>query len=78
MSSTRSRAKPSSAGSSVVDVNMVASTVAETPMPMPPTDPTPTRSKPSIEIITVVPAKITARPADSMAITVDARAERPA
>ena len=54
-------------------MSIVASTVADTPMPMPPIQPMPTRRRPSIEIITVVPAKTTARPAESMAATVASR-----
>jgi len=51
--------------------------VAATPMPIPPIHPIPTSSRPSIEIITVVPANTTARPADSMAVTVASRGDRP-
>ncbi len=60
-----------------MEVIIVASTVTDTPMPIPPIHGIPTRSRPSIEIITVVPAKRTARPADSIAAMVAPRGERP-
>ena len=56
---------------------IVASTVADTPIPMPPIQPMPTSRSPNIEIITVVPAKTTARPAVSIAAMVAPRGERP-
>ena len=68
VSSTRACARPRSAGRRVVEASMVASTVADTATPTPPTHPMPTSRRPSIEITTVVPAKTTARPAESMAV----------
>ena len=56
---------------------MVASTVTDTPIPMPPSHPRPTSSRPSIEMTTVAPANTTARPAVSIALTVAARGEWP-
>ena len=58
-------------------MSIVASTVTETPMPMPPIQSMPTTTRPSSEIITVVPAKTTARPAEPMAAMVASRGERP-
>ena len=70
--------RPSRAGSKVVDVSIVASTVADTPTPIPDSHPSPTSSRPSIEITTVVPANTTARPAVPMATTVASRGASPA
>ena len=78
VTSTRSPARPSSAGSSVIEVIMVTSTVTATPIPMPVTQPIPMISSPRSDTTTVTPAKSTARPAVSIAATVASRGERPA
>ena len=57
---------------------IVHSTVTATPMPNPPTHPIPMSSRPSSDTTTVTPAKMTARPAVSIAVIVASRGERPA
>ena len=61
-----------------MEVIIVTSTVTATPMPMPETHPIPMRRSPRSDTTTVTPAKITARPAVSIAAMVAARGERPA
>ena len=73
VSSTRSPAKPSSAGSSVTDATIVTATTEAAPMANPVTKLTPMINMPISEMTTVVPANTTARPAVSMAIDVASR-----
>ena len=61
--------KPSSAGSSVTDANIVVSTPIEMPMATPRIIDVFISSRPSTEMTTVVPANSTARPAVSSACT---------
>ncbi len=68
--------KPSSAGSSVTDANMVVSTPIEMPIATPRITDVFISSRPSTEITTVVPAKSTARPAVSSACTTAALGHR--
>ena len=63
VTSTRSPTKPSSAGSSVTDASMVNNTVIDAPIAKPFMNDTPMINMPNSEMTTVVPAKITARPA---------------
>ncbi len=69
--STRWPAKPSSAGSRVRDATTVTATTVAAPTARPPTKLTCMVSMPIREITTVVPAKVTARPAVSRAIDTD-------
>ena len=61
--------KPSTAGNNVIDASITNATVTDVPRARPWTNETPIRNRPSTEIMTVVPAKTTARPAVSMART---------
>ena len=70
VTSIRSRTKPSIAGSSVTDAIIIVSTAREPATARPDTNFSPTRNMPSSEIITVVPANRTARPAVSSAVAV--------
>ena len=70
VTSMRSRTKPSSAGSSVTAAIIVTPTVTAAPIASPVMNDSPISSIPSSEIITVRPAKITARPAVSIAVRV--------
>ena len=69
--STRRPAKPSRAGSSVSEATSVVATTAAVPSARPVMKLTCMTSMPSSEITTVVPANSTARPAVSMAMTVE-------
>ena len=60
---------PSSAGRSVSEANMVKATASAEATAGPRRKVTPSRSMPSSATITVVPAKKTARPAVSIAVT---------
>ena len=62
----------------MIEVIIVHSTVTATPMPNPATHPIPIRSRPSSDTTTVTPAKMTARPAVSIAVIVASRGDRPA
>ena len=77
MISTRSWARPSSAGSRVTELIIVSSTVAAAPRPRPETIRMPMSSMPSSEITTVIPANTTARPAVPAAASIAARGGRP-
>lgn len=68
--STFSRAKPSRAGSSVVEAIIVTPTVIAAARPIPATNSRPISRSPSSDTTTVMPAKTTARPAVSMAAMV--------
>ena len=68
---------PSMAGKSVMDAIMVTNTAAAAPTAIPWTNWKPMRSRPRSEITTMVPAKITARPAVVSATIVDSRGSRP-
>ncbi len=70
VTSTRCWAKPSSAGSRVIDATIVTATVVAAPMPRPDTNCNPMSSMPSSDTTTVRPANTTARPAVSIALTV--------
>ena len=78
VSSTRSPAKPSNAGSNVSDAATVTATTDAAPTARPVTNVTPMTSMPSSEITTVNPANRTDRPAVSMAIVTDSRTVWPA
>ena len=71
VTSTRSPAKPSSAGSSVSEATSVIATTTAMPMARPETKLSCMISMPSSEMTTVVPANTTARPAVSIAISVE-------
>ena len=75
--SMRAPANPSSAGRRVTDATMVQATVIEAPMPRPDTNESPMSSIPSSETTTVRPAKITERPAVSIARIVARSGVRP-
>jgi hypothetical protein len=68
-----SPAKPSSAGSRVIDATTVTATVTDAVMPSPPMNPMPMNNMLSSEMTTVAPANVTERPAVSMAIEMDSR-----
>ena len=70
-------AKPRTAGSRVIDATITTATVTEVPTAMPFTKSTPMRNRPSNEMITVQPAKTTARPAVSMARTTACSGSKP-
>jgi hypothetical protein len=70
VTSTFSPTKPSRAGSRVSDATMVTATTVAAPMASPFTKLMPMMSMPRREMTTVVPAKVTARPAVSMASVV--------
>ena len=70
--------KPSSAGNSVSDASIVVSTPIETATAVPRMTVVFISSRPSTEMITVVPANNTARPAVPMARTVACSGSRPA
>ena len=70
VTSTRCWAKPSSAGSSVIDASIVTATVLAAPMPSPDTNARPINNMPSNDTTTVMPANTTARPAVSIAVNV--------
>ena len=69
--SMRGPAYAMSAGSNVSDATSVTNTTTAAPMPNPLTNSTPMVSMPSSEMITVMPAKATARPDVSSAIEID-------
>ena len=71
VTSTRSPAKPSSAGSSVNDAMSVMATTTAAPIARPDTKLSCMMSMPISEMTTVVPAKSTERPAVSMATSVE-------
>jgi hypothetical protein len=71
VTSTRSPAKPRSAGSRVREAITVTITTMAAPTARPWTKLTPITSMPSREMTTVVPAKVTARPAVSIAMDVE-------
>ena len=71
VSSTRSPAKPSRAGSRVSEASSVNATTTAMPIAMPETKPNCMISMPSSEMTTVEPANTTARPAVFIAISVD-------
>jgi hypothetical protein len=77
VTSTRSPAKPRSAGRSVREAMTVTATTRAAPTASPWTKLTPITSMPSSEITTVVPAKVTARPAVSRAMDVESATEWP-
>jgi hypothetical protein len=77
VTSTRSPAKPSRAGSSVSDATIVTATTVAAPIASPVMKLICMMSMPSSEMTTVVPAKDTARPAVSMATTVDCSVPMP-
>ena len=66
--SMRSRTNPISAGSSVTEATIVAATVSVALTASPVTKGSPTRTMPSSEITTIVPANMTERPAVSIAM----------
>ena len=70
--------KPSTAGNSVIDATIVMSTPSEIAMATPRLLDSFMSSRPRIEIITVVPAKRTARPAVSTARTTAPSGSSPA
>ena len=70
-------AKPSSAGSSVSAASTATSTAVDVPIARPWRNDMPISSMPSSEIITVQPAKATARPAVPNASTIAASPSRP-
>lgn len=72
VTSTRSLAKPSRAGSRVSEAIIVNATTTAAPMARPDTKLSCMINMPSNEMTTVVPANSTARPAVSIAITVEA------
>ena len=74
----RSRTKPISAGSSVTEAAIVTATVTAALTAMPLMNDSPINSMPSSEMITARPAKITARPAVSIATRVACSGVRPA
>ena len=71
VTSTRSPANPRSAGSRVSDATTVVATTSAAEMARPETNETPMTSIPRNEITTVAPAKVTARPAVSIAMAID-------
>ena len=71
VTSTRSPAKPSRAGSRVSEAIIVMATTTAAPMARPETKLSCMISMPMREMTTVVPANSTARPAVSMAMSVD-------
>ncbi len=73
--SVRRPAKPISAGNRVSEAIIVISTTTAAPMPSPLTNCTPMVSMPSREMITVRPAKATARPDVSIASEIDSSTE---
>ena len=77
VTSMRSPANPSRAGSRVTLASMVMITVVDAATAMPFTNGSPIKSSPSSENMTVVPAKMTARPAVSIASTVAASGSSP-
>ena len=70
LTSTRSPAKPSSAGRSVSDATTVTSTTTAELIARPEMNEMPITIMPRNEMTTVRPAKVTARPAVSMAMAV--------
>ncbi len=70
--------KPSTAGSSVTAAATVSATTAAAPMPSPLMNDSPIASMPSNAMITVSPAKSTARPDVSIAVTTASSGSRPA
>ena len=77
MTSTRSPANPSSAGSSVSDATAVTATTVAADAARPVMNDRFIRSMPSREMTTVVPAKATARPAVSSATIVASSVDAP-
>ncbi len=71
VSSIRSPANPNKAGSRVSDANRVNATTTAMPIAIPEMKPSCMTSMPSSEMTTVDPANTTARPAVSIAISVD-------
>jgi hypothetical protein len=78
VTSIRSWASASSAGTRVRALIIVNSTVTDAPRPTPATSGMPMSNMPSSEITTVIPAKVTARPAVFIAVSVAARGGIPA
>ncbi len=76
--SMRRRTKLSSAGSSVSEAIIVVRTASAAPTARPLMNETPISSMPSSEMMTIVPAKLTDRPAVSMAVTVASSGSSPA
>lgn len=67
MTSRRLPARPSRAGSKVIEAMTVKTTAMAEPMPMPRMKPSPMTNMSRTEMTTVMPAKSTARPAVSRA-----------
>ena len=78
VTSTRSPARPSNAGSRVTEASIVTATVVAAPIPRPEMKARPMSSMPSNEMTTVSPAKMTARPAVFRAAAVASSGESPA
>ncbi len=78
VSSMRLPAKPISAGSSVIAATIITSTLTALATASPRTKERPMMNRPSNEIITVMPAKMTARPEESTAWTMASSGSIPA
>ena len=74
--SMRAPTQPSSAGSSVSDASTISSTPTADAMATPVTNARPISDRPSRAMMTVVPAKITARPLVSSASAIESSTRR--